>query len=740
MSIQNTVVKYNTNIFYFIAIFFITFIVLIPFHFGDFPNFEGWNTAIFSNVAFAEALFSGEYLVWTDKLGLGMPMPVNPNQIHHPLVLLFGLTSPSIAISVFYQVQMSIGAIAFWLLSQHYEVSKRISLVCVITYLTCSTSADWIFLKFLPSEMFFWSMTPVVFLLMSKLLDSQVETNKIILSLGVGLSFGFTVLNSHPTFSVLLALSLIVFILINWKRALGGYKWILLSGMVTFLISSAKIFMIFNEYALFSDALGRNSARLVSDYDWLTTSFVHSLFLKPVFIPYFSEVKEAILNLNIVQFLGSINSTVNSNGIVDFLGKSYWHPYLGSNLQERDVFMGPVFVVIALISPLIAIILRNREVLIIATTAVVFFMLIFLVPDQVLYFIGRDVFFRDGFFIFGIVVVGMILTQWLKSKKKTVKNIVKGIIFVQLVSIIGVSIPTWTENLTQHRPYDFKQISSVSFRDPWQSLSIIEKLHKLGVSERDRIYFGPVAQNLLPSNLYGSHSHVWAFHNLRQVNAAPKGIHLNSIYSHNITMEGRIDGHNVIVNDSNTLDVLSIKYVVVAGRGGVAIGLKFIGEIYNNEEQVFSIYYNPTFWPEAVGLSSNILNVNLNKKVDCKNSGLLCKNFDPIVRLVSKDVGIKLNNNGVINIKLHKNYRGDMLMISKMFRPEWSATSNGKPLEIHKLFGGLIGVSTPKGVDNINLKYTPIGLYSSVIISYLTIILSIFGIMYIQNNKIRNST
>ncbi len=633
---------------------------------------------------------------------------------------------------------MSIGAIAFWLLCQHYEVSKRISLVCVITYLTCSTSADWIFLKFLPSEMFFWSMTPVVFLLMSQLLDSQVEKNKIVLSLGIGLSFGFTVLNSHPTFSVLLALSLIVFALVNWKEALKNYKWIFLSGVVTFLISAAKIFMIANEYELFSDVLDRNSARLVSDYDWLTTNFLHSLLLKPIFIPYFDEVKEAILNINAVQFLSSVRSIINDIGVVDFLGESYWHPYLGSNLQERDVFMGPIFVLIALASPLIAVILRNRRILLVAITSIIFFILIFIVPDQILYFVGRDVFFRDGFFIFGIIAAGMILSLWLKSKKKSVRNIVKGVIFVQLVSIIGVSIPTWTENLSQHRPYDFKQISDVSFRDPWQPLSIIEQLHKLGVSERDRIYFGPVAQNLLPDNLYSSGSHVWAFHNLRQVNAAPKGIHLNSIYSHNITMEGRIEGQNVIVNDSNTLDVLSIKYVVVAGRGNVATGLKFIGEIYNNEKQVFSIYYNPTFWPEAVGLSSDILNVNLNKKVDCKNSGLLCKNFDPIMRLVNKDVGIKLNNNGVINIKLHKNYRGDILMISKMFRPEWSATSNGKPLEIHKLFGGLIGVSIPKGVDNVNLKYTPISLYSSVFISYMAIILSIFGIVYFQKNKMRD--
>ena len=95
------------EIAYLVVVVLISFVALVPFHFGEFSNTEELHTTVFSNTFFAKALLNGDYPVWTHTLGFGIPFPIDPNQIHHPLVLLFGLMDIGLALSVFYQFHLT---------------------------------------------------------------------------------------------------------------------------------------------------------------------------------------------------------------------------------------------------------------------------------------------------------------------------------------------------------------------------------------------------------------------------------------------------------------------------------------------------------------------------------------------------------------------------------------------------------------------------------------------------------
>jgi uncharacterized membrane protein YfhO len=48
-----------------------------------------------------------------------------------------------------------------------------------------------------------------------------------------------------------------------------------------------------------------------------------------------------------------------------------------------------------------------------------------------------------------------------------------------------------------------------------------------------------------------------------------------------------------------------------------------------------------------------------------------------------------------------------MVVLSDAFYPGWRASLDGRPVEIHEVYGGLRGVVTPAGRHVIEMRYRP---------------------------------
>ena len=68
----------------------------------------------------------------------------------------------------------------------------------------------------------------------------------------------------------------------------------------------------------------------------------------------------------------------------------------------------------------------------------------------------------------------------------------------------------------------------------------------------------------------------------------------------------------------------------------------------------------------------------------------------------------------------------------------YSATVNGKKVELEKVYDNFIGIPLQEGENNINLKYIPNGFMSTLIISIIAFIVTVLLIKFDLFNKIIN--
>ena len=88
---------------------------------------EEYRNLVVSMVLHARAILDGQYPFWTSDLGLGMPHPLHPAFLVHPLLPLFGLTSPATALRLVYVLHGALGAWGAWRLARHLGVEAWIA-------------------------------------------------------------------------------------------------------------------------------------------------------------------------------------------------------------------------------------------------------------------------------------------------------------------------------------------------------------------------------------------------------------------------------------------------------------------------------------------------------------------------------------------------------------------------------------------------------------------------------------
>lgn len=80
------------------------------------------------------------------------------------------------------------------------------------------------------------------------------------------------------------------------------------------------------------------------------------------------------------------------------LAQDYFVGGAGARIEFRDVFMGPPFAFLAFSAPFLSIVKIDHKLLFLSSISLFSFVLIFVVPDFILYLIGRDEFFELALF------------------------------------------------------------------------------------------------------------------------------------------------------------------------------------------------------------------------------------------------------------------------------------------------------------------------------------------------------
>lgn len=720
---MNEIIKFKKTI---IAVFCL--IYLFPFYYGQFENFEGWNTALFSNKIFAENLLKFEYTTWIHNIGFGVPFPLNPNQIFHPIIILFAFLNIDIVIFIFYFSHSFLGCLYLFYLARDLKIKKIIIYTCIITFLGCSTTADWVLLKFLPSEFFVWSMTPILLFYCNKILNIG-EKNKIIrLSIIIGLMMGFVVLNSHPPFAINLFILLFIFLCFNYGNFFRIFKYLLLSFCIALLISLPKFYMIINEFLYFNmetdrSMLKRNAARILDNHDWLYISFPHSFLLKPLFLPNFKEQYLIFTSAGILDAIKSLNIKNFINGVLE----GYFHRYIGAGIRDRDFFLGPPFVFTFIFIVFLYLFKKeNIENLKKYTLlSIVFIIFMFFAPDLIIYLIGRDIFFRDGFFIFAILSIGIFLSYLSINKYKTLVNL---ILAFQILCIILVYIPIWFKNINTYRMFEEPDPDFSSYRQEWKLSNIKEIFIKNNLDLNGRVYFTKKAYEELPNKYAQSVYNTLAFHGLRQINNQSKGISQLPFYPTHQIMEGHIYGEDYLLHHPKTLSFLGIKYFfhdkLINSKN-----YKFIDKIISNNNTYY-LFHNKEVLKESIIINPNTLD-NVKKIKDCPNEKILCMNFDAVEILDNPKIKKITKNNGEIFVELNQSLDKGLIFISEMFRPQWKLLDD-KNNKITNIFNGFIGVEINHPTKKIILKYEPIYLKYFI---YLSFIITLINLLYIYKLK-----
>ena len=175
-----------------------------------------------------------------------------------------------------------------------------------------------------------------------------------------------------------------------------------------------------------------------------------------------------------------------------------------------------------------------------------------------------------------------------------------------------------------------------------------------------------------------------------------------------VYLRGEIRGDPRVAGSASTLDALNVGYVLATPSDRIAPGLTRIAIFsLQSPDATIVAYRNPGAWPDAVLLTRRPS--TLPRRVGCNTPGLLCANFDPVVRLrVRGAVRAERWNGTDLSVRLRPVTGQSVLAISQLYRPGWQASlSNGKTVGGYRLFGGFTGFDLSAGVDSATIGFEP---------------------------------
>lgn len=161
-------------------------------------------------------------------------------------------------------------------------------------------------------------------------------------------------------------------------------------------------------------------------------------------------------------------------------------------------------------------------------------------------------------------------------------------------------------------------------------------------------------------------------------------------------------------------------------------------QLYLNNKKI--TYFSANNY-KVIPLGKRAIGENLNFKIEVKKNKFNINNqyfYYLDIKNYEKEYKEMLKNKYDINYFSNTNIKGtinssdakSVLYTSIPYDEGWKVSIDGKEVPKIKLMDSLIGISVPRGVHEVEFKFTPMGLYLGTMISIITLGLILIGYLY----------
>ena len=666
------------------AVLFPTWIVL-P---GD---DEGLLTTISPTVFQSKHLL--QYPFWDPLVGFGIPQPASQSLIYHPFVLLIQVASLAFSIGLLYQVQLWIALFAVWALCRRLGLRPWIAFLCTFSF-ALSTATIQFLNDFWPEIMVLWTLSPVLLLLLIKLLDSDRRSSRALYGVASGLCAAFMILDGHTGTAPVFAVAFGAFLLGSPRRLREVWPWLVLALFVAAAAAGTRVFDIELE-----------NARTAGHYQQVyPINFPHLLL----------------------------------------------YPLHQNHYGLRLIGLGGIFVLLALVGLVWRKVTHPYADAIRIATAVAF--LAWFLPVSWLPALSGNWYFGKPFTLFAILLAGLTLERLWQSfpRFRPLLLIVAGL---QVAALVAGFLPQYRSDF--RRALDHLHGRKVlSLENTFENQPLYAYFEQRPDHRSTRVYMAPLARDRLWRSLTDYQAATWMFHGLRLVNGHFRGVDVSEFQQTVEGLHGEIRGERSLWEGTTdnlqtaatVFEVLNVGYVLATPGERVASSLVLLRRFHlpppldaKLAATDVEVYRNPEAWPDAVVLAPKANQIDrLRPRAGCDIPGLLCDDLSPIVPLRQKGAVVGQEWHGTsLHVRLAPRSQPAVLMVSQLYRPGWRAhLSNGRTVSGHRLFGAVTGFDLPPGTRTAVIEFHPTARIAFATLSWVTLLL---GLVFLGAAAIRGA-
>jgi hypothetical protein len=628
----------------------LTVAFLLPVALRGPADVEEYPNTIISALLNALALRDGRFLLWTDDLGFGTPLPIGHDKTVHPLFWLWPDVSLSALMLTFWAVHLAIAAYFYIRLLRMGGAAGPVVLAGVFTYLFCAPTLTVVYQNDWPSLFLNWALYPVIVFYGLELTQRQqaIASN----ALKFALVLGFAIATAH--FGHLAVLLLPLAAALAYLAAVGprAVPWLAFAVLLAALIGSANMAYVISEARLFPTDI----------------------------------VRDAQAGYGLKDLLP---------GILAPLPTSDWRHVLAPS-NAREPKFGLVLMILAF-AAVAAQVLRNSNAgaQIQRASAAAFVLslgLMFLDPPHLFNIPSGTWLFRDPLAFYGIL-----LACWLMSGLKIPKPALYGLVIAQVlvVSLQAFQSMRGTSPIPGH------------YYGAADAPTGVEKLIlSRAPGKHLRVYFSPQAEALMMRGKLAPATADLALHGLRPINGWFKGVATDAFFPSRFLMHGFIRGHPGVLANQPALTMLGVALIVATPDDAAAVGPGYrkIAQWEVDGESIL-LLHNGDAWPEAWFMPMSAERIQMPRRwPQCPLPGLLCADVAEFAaeRLPG---AVALERSGDYTVaRFAPQQERRLLVFSSLYREGWQAQAGERVVEVAN---ALRAVEVPPGVAEIRLHYRP---------------------------------
>jgi hypothetical protein len=628
------------------------------------------------------------YAFWNPLIGFGMPQPGSESLTFHPFALAVRFLSLATSIGLLYQVQFWIALIAVWGLCRHLGMRRWITGVCAFTFAVSTVTIE-LLVNFWPDLMVAWTLSPLMLLVLLKLLESEGMLRRLLFSVATGVCAGFMIVDGHagvvPTFGLAIA----AFLIAEVQYVRRVWPWLGLAVVVAGAISASRVF----------DVSLENARSTTGHY-------------------------QQVLPFDLAHFLFYPHDPAGAAGF-------------------RTVAFGLPFVLLTLVGLVWRPVARPFGWGLRAAVVVSF--VGWFLPVSWLSVLSGNYHFGQPLTLFAIILAGITL-QKLWERRPGLRPGLVALAVIQVALVGWGFYDGYYRSGFRDATHYLDGSGAKTLRNTFKNQPIYRYFEQRPDHASTRVLMSNGANPRLFRTLSDYQWSAWAWHGLRLVNTHVRGVDVSEFQKTKEALHGEIrgqvglwEGPDNLERTNSVLDVLNIGYVLATPGERVARRLvpvkrfRLVTPAYALEkdqpkETTIVVYRNPTHWPDAVVVAPQARRLTtLSPREGCAIPGLLCDDLSPILAL-RRPGGVTAQNwhGTTLNVRLAASRAPRVLMVSQLYRPGWRAKlSNGRTIDGYRLFGGMTGFDLPARVRSAAITFQPTGRIVFAALSWAAILLSV---------------